>query len=281
MFAAVIATHHAMQIPPGSYVKRPLQYPGNIVISTHGKRLPRVGSKTGEASQRFNLSLTVYGNMGATMTLQSGFKLLLASAVAVCGAATANAQSVVTEISGDVQSFHGGWTGNSSQIGQPVTFDFAYDASAVTTTDTSTKETDSAPITYAKLVGGVFGAGINLEPDGSGAGKLTDTLDFNSGITTIAAQTSTHAPSPGFSGDVYGFSLDFNGTSTSVDLTRDVYSHGHLDRDESGTVDLGNVGVGQVQAPEIDPTSALSALTLLMGGLAVIRGRQTVKLQSA
>lgn len=214
------------------------------------------------------------------MNLQCGLKLLLASAVAVCGAATANAQSVVTEIVGDVQSFHGGWTGNSSQIGQTVTFDFAYDASTITTTDTNTKETDSAPITYATLVGGVFGTGINLEQGGSGAGKITDTIDFNSGIITTAAQTSIHAPSPGFSGDVYGFSLDSNGTTTSVDLTRDVYSHGKLDRDESGTVDLGNVSVGQVQAPEIDPTSALSALTLLVGGLAVVRGRQTVKIQS-
>jgi opacity protein-like surface antigen len=217
------------------------------------------------------------------MNLQSGLKLLLASAVAVCCALPADAQSVVTEVVGNVQSFHGGWTGNGSQIGQPITFDFAYDASMITTKDTNTTETASAPITSADIVGGIFGTGINLERDGSGTGKITDKINFNTGVITIDAQTSTHAPSAGFTGDVYGFNLDFNGTTTSVDLTRDVYSHGHLDRDDSGTVDLGNVsiGQGQVQAPEIDPTSALSALTLLMGGLAVIRGRQSIKLQSA
>ena len=32
---------------------------------------------------------------------------------------------------------------------------------------------------------------------------------------------------------------------------------------------------GPISAPEIDPTSALGALTLLAGGLAVIRGRRT------
>jgi hypothetical protein len=214
------------------------------------------------------------------MKLQSGLKLLLASAVAVCCVLPAEAQSVITQVTGDVQSFHGGWTGNSSQIGKPVTFDFAYDASAMTTTDTSTTETDSAPITFANSVGGFLGT-VNLEQDGPGHGKITDKLDFNTGIVTVNADTSIHAPSPGFTGDVYGFNLDFNGTSTSVDLTRDVYSHGQLDRDESGTVDLGNVSVAEVQAPEIDPTSAFSAMTLLIGGLAVIRGRQTVKLQSA
>jgi hypothetical protein len=34
-------------------------------------------------------------------------------------------------------------------------------------------------------------------------------------------------------------------------------------------------GSGPVAAPEIDPASAVSALTLLMGGLAVVRGRKT------
>jgi hypothetical protein len=32
--------------------------------------------------------------------------------------------------------------------------------------------------------------------------------------------------------------------------------------------------VGAVAAPEIDPASALSGLTLLVGGIAVIRGRK-------
>ena len=36
--------------------------------------------------------------------------------------------------------------------------------------------------------------------------------------------------------------------------------------------------VGSVSAPEIDPTSAVSALTLLLGSLAVLRGRKSREL---
>ena len=34
-----------------------------------------------------------------------------------------------------------------------------------------------------------------------------------------------------------------------------------------------------VKAPEIDPASAMAALTMLAGGLAVLRGRRRVKLR--
>lgn len=35
--------------------------------------------------------------------------------------------------------------------------------------------------------------------------------------------------------------------------------------------------VGRVPAPELDPASAMAALTLLSGGLAVLRGRRAKK----
>ena len=161
------------------------------------------------------------------MNLQSGFKLFLAAAVAVCCASPADAKPVVTQVTGDVQSFSGGWVGNGSEIGKPVTVDYAYDSSAVKSSISNGFDVQTAPITSADIVGGIFGAGITF------------------------------------------------------DLTRDAYSNGLLDRDDSGTVALSNVSVAQVKAPEIDPTSAISALTLLMGGLAVIRGRKLVQLQSA
>lgn len=214
------------------------------------------------------------------MNLQNGLKLLLASAVAACCVLPANAQSVVTELTLNVQSFDGGWKGNAAAIGQPVTFDVTYDYSTLTSSTKGNWEILSAPITSAELVGGIFGSGINLEADGPGTGNITDKLNLKTGTQMLTADTSIHAPSPGFTGDVYGFTLVSNGTTTDVDLVRDVYSHGHLDRDDSGAVDLSNA-VGQVQAPEIDPSSAVSALTLLLGGLAVIRGRKLVKLRSA
>ncbi|MHB8721731.1 MAG: hypothetical protein ACYDAH_10085 [Steroidobacteraceae bacterium] len=215
------------------------------------------------------------------MNFQSGLKLLLASAVAACCVSPAGAQSVVTELTGNIQSFHGGWTGPSSEIGQSVTLDFAYDASTATSSVNGTLYSLSAPITSAEIVAGILGSGINLEPDGAGHGTAVDSVDLQSGAVSASAFTSVHAPSPGFTGDVYGFSFHSNGPSSDLDLIRDVYSHGHLDRKDSGTADLSHVVVGQVQAPEIDPASALSGLTLLIGGLAVVRGRKSVGLQSA
>jgi hypothetical protein len=215
------------------------------------------------------------------MNLQSGFKLLLASAVAVCCVFPADAQSVITEVTGDVQLFQGGWMGNGSEIGKPVTLDFAYDSSALTGSLSNGLYILSAPLTSADIVGGIFGAGINLEPDGPRSGTITDSLDPTTGITTGTVVTSADAPNPGFTGDVFGLSLVTDGTTTTVGLTRNEYSNGLLDSGNSGTVGLSNISVGQVQAPEIDPTSAISALTLLMGGLAVIRGRKLVELQAA
>ena len=215
------------------------------------------------------------------MNFQSGFKLLLASAVAVGCASPVDAQSVVTELTGDIQSFHGGWTGNSAEIGQSVTLDFVYDASTVTASINGTLYSLSAPITSAEIVAGILGSGINLEWDGPGTGTVVDSVDLSSSDRSASAFTSVDAPTPGFTGDIYGFIFQSNGSSTGLDLSRDVYSHGRLDRKDSGTVDLSNVRVGQVQAPEIDPTSALSALTLLLGSLAVVRGRKSVRLQSA
>ncbi len=37
--------------------------------------------------------------------------------------------------------------------------------------------------------------------------------------------------------------------------------------------------IGTVSAPEIDPSSSASALTLLLGGLMVLRGRRTIEMR--
>jgi hypothetical protein len=47
-----------------------------------------------------------------------------------------------------------------------------------------------------------------------------------------------------------------------------------------GLATFGNVLVARA-APEIDPASAVSGLTLLLGGLVVLRGRRTARLDSA
>jgi hypothetical protein len=54
----------------------------------------------------------------------------------------------------------------------------------------------------------------------------------------------------------------------------------NADHTPSGQIDSSNSNRDHnkhdpIAAPEIDPASAISALTLLFGGLAVIRGRRT------
>ena len=44
---------------------------------------------------------------------------------------------------------------------------------------------------------------------------------------------------------------------------------------------VASAGVVPLQAPEIDPTSVASGLTLLLGTLVVLRGRRSVKLDNA
>jgi hypothetical protein len=76
-----------------------------------------------------------------------------------------------------------------------------------------------------------------------------------------------------------------NGQSSHGGWVSEASEHapGRLDRDDSGKLDRDDSVkvVSSVKAPEMDPTSAISALTLLVGGLAVIRGRKSVELRSA
>jgi hypothetical protein len=215
------------------------------------------------------------------MNIQSSIKLLLVSAAAVCCAFPAEAQFVTMEATGSVQSFHGGWTGSSSEIGQSVTVDFSYDSSALTNSISNGFFITSAPITSASIVGGVLGSGINLEPDGPGTGTLAEKINLTTGAVAQTAVTSAHAPNRDFTGEVFGMSYFSNGISSTIELIQNAFSDGRFDHGDSGWVRLSNVSIGSVQAPEIDPASALSALTLLAGGLAVIRGRKLVKVQAA
>ena len=216
------------------------------------------------------------------MKLQSAFKLLLASSVAACCVVPAYAQIVDTELSGTISSLQGGGWSNSD-FGQSVTLDFAYDAAAQTSSFNNGIFILSAPITSASFVGGGFGSGINLESNGPGTGTVADTIDTNTNTGTATAFTSADAPSSGFTGSVFGFSFLSDGFNNTLELVRNSFSDGIVNRGESGTAFLSNVNIGVPggQAPEIDPASALSALTLLMGGLAVVRGKKFAKVPTA
>ncbi|MDP9014058.1 MAG: hypothetical protein M3O41_15650 [Pseudomonadota bacterium] len=216
------------------------------------------------------------------MNIRRSIELVLVSAAAVCCAFPAAAQFVTFEETGSIQAFHGGaWRGGgSAELGQQVTVDFSYDSSTVVPSFSNGFFVLSAPISGASIVGGALGTGIDLEPDGPGSGTAAEKLNLSTGESTGTAVTSAHAPSRDFSGTVFAFSYFSNGVSATLDLIQNVFSDGRLDRPDSGSVRLSNVVSGG-RAPEIDPASALSALTLLAGSLAVIRGGQLRKIHSA
>ena len=214
------------------------------------------------------------------MDLQIALKCLLASSVAACCIASANAQTVEGELTGTVSSLQGKCWG-INPIGQSVTLDFAYDSSQQSSSLKNGIYTLSAPISSASIVGG-WGAGINLEPNGAGTGTIADYIDTNTNAASASIVTSIKAPSRGFTGDLYGLSYFTDGVNTTLELVRDDFKNGRLDRKDSGQEFLSNVSLGTpTQAPEMDPASGLSALTLLVGGLAVMRGKKFAKATAA
>jgi hypothetical protein len=77
----------------------------------------------------------------------------------------------------------------------------------------------------------------------------------------------------------WAFSVNDNQTSNNVSLSSsgpgdNFYSNNSQTESYSATGSGGSWAVGAAAAPEIDPTSAYSGLTLLLGGLAVLRGRR-------
>ena len=216
------------------------------------------------------------------MNLQLALKLLLASSVAACCVATAQAQIIDGEITATISSLQGsGW--GSGIIGQSVTLDLAYDSSQQTQSFNNGIFILSSPITSASIVGGPFGNGTNLEPNGPGSGAIDQDVNTITSAETTTIVTSAKSPSGGFTGDVFGMSFFTDGVDTTLDVVRDAYAEGKPDRLDSGEVILSNVSPvqGTAQAPEIDPASTLSALTLLIGGLAVIRGKKFAKAPAA
>jgi len=215
------------------------------------------------------------------MNLQFALKLLLASSAAACCVATAQAQIIDGEITATISSLQGtGW--GSGNIGKSVTLDLAYDSGQQTSSFNNNIFSLSFPLTSASIVGGPFGNGTNLEPNGPGSGTLAAGANEITNASTTTIVTSAKSPSPGFTGDVFGMSYFTDGANTTLDVERDAFVKGKPDREDSGEVILSSVSqVGSVQAPEIDPASTLSAVTLLIGGLAVIRGKKFAKAPAA
>src|ERR1700723_459431 len=107
------------------------------------------------------------------MNLQFALKLLLASSAAACCVATAQAQIIDGEITATISSLQGtGW--GSGNIGKSVTLDLAYDSGQQTSSFNNNILSLSFPLASASIVGGPFGSGTNLEPNGPGSGSIAE-----------------------------------------------------------------------------------------------------------
>jgi hypothetical protein len=219
--------------------------------------------------------------------MHRNFKHLALAVTALCCAAAAQGQTVTLEATGTVDSLSGGgWSayGGKSVLGQSLALDFSYDSSAISQSIKGSSLIESASITSANFAGGAFGSGANLESGGPGKGSIVDTIDLTSGTVTATSSTRVTAPSKNFSGTVFGFSLFTNGLTTTLDVIRNVFSNGLRDARDSGTAAIANVSVAQVAtmtAPEIDPSSTISALTLLAGAIVVLRAKKSSALPTA
>jgi hypothetical protein len=112
---------------------------------------------------------------------------------------------------------------------------------------------------------------------------FVDALAFSNGgdPTEITAFDSAgNIVAQAFNGQSFGSGFGWDNatvTTTTNDIST-VLIGGH---DSYRGINQIQFGSAPTQAPEIDPTSAVSGLTLLLGGLLVLRGRRPMKLSSA
>jgi hypothetical protein len=147
----------------------------------------------------------------------------------------------------------------------------------------ATGDGNVAPNTTTNQLGELFyadcGNSVGSFTSLNNPGKNCAALSSVQGVINTAADASFGGPfdlflsaSPNHSLDepfgilgFWGYAID---TSAQVSLTNDTVFHGSVGRGDALAVR--NV----IQTPEIDPASVSSALTLVFGGIAVVRGRK-------
>jgi hypothetical protein len=119
--------------------------------------------------------------------------------------------------------------------------------------------------------------GSFLTTGGNSTFFIPGTNDNVDGVVSATADTILSAvPGVNGSGELAVFTFDAVGKGTSIigihnETLLDSNLNVIADTTTSGSV---TVTSGTVRVPEIDPASAMSALTLLLGGLIVVRGRR-------
>ncbi len=87
-----------------------------------------------------------------------------------------------------------------------------------------------------------------------------------------AAQAGNYQPPPGYQPNNQTWVQEWNQWAEQFGEQFESWIDGLLGIPDTGG---GGGGSGSVAAPEIDPSEAFAALTLLAGGLAALRGRRT------
>jgi hypothetical protein len=120
-----------------------------------------------------------------------------------------------------------------------------------------------------------FGTYTNTTP-GNGTTELTE-LSFDSSAALLSSQATSFT--------LATLSFDaLTAGSSALTLSVNGLESGPVDQNgnavattfQDGAITVSGSGGGTIQAPEIDSASAMSALALLLGGLAVVRGRRVV-----
>ena len=208
--------------------------------------------------------------------MRSLFNRYLIGAVVACISVGAYADDYVEySVGGVAQSVTGiGTAANLPGVG------VGNEIGAVFTLDTSTLS--------GSIVDGIgtytehFAQGQNGIYLGGNAGQASYTINYTGAtpvVTSVSAGTSTAAPSGDFSGFGFAFNFVESATGKVFNFFEDEYQSGNIVGQVQATTHdftVSAVGGGTVAAPEIDPVSASSALTLLLGGLAVLRSRKRV-----
>lgn len=217
-------------------------------------------------------------------------KKILGMVALMAAPIAASAQAVTIDFMGTITDASGIFAGDTGTITGTYVFNYSNadpTQSAGTVGSALGWETYSAGA-YVFSTAAVFLAGNDIYSDGppgsssnqsivlagpgqsflAGNQQQTDSNDFTLsglGITSTGTPWSHKGlPVPG-AGDQTsgGIEVVINGIQSALDYN------------------VTSLKVGPTRAPEISPASAASSLTLLLGGLAVLRGRRPKKLSSA
>lgn len=237
------------------------------------------------------------------MVSKRGIGILSAALLTALPAAPGHAAYVTYAASGIITQADGGQLPgilSSAAIGEKLTVDFTVDTSApgspyapganlfpsaVVAADASIGfgtiglgvDTNEIVVAHNSESGGVFTTGWLLDSSGNTAGLTGTTSEF---LLLTSADSSTPL-------NIYKNASLSNaplqpGKANSADelvLQFTTYTDG-VYQSQSELVVGDVVSISRVKAPEIDPASATSALTLLLGSLAVLCGRRGIKVSA-